>query len=362
MEFTAGQLAAMLKGQVEGDENVKVSTFAKIEEGRTGAISFLSNPKYTEYLYSTKSSVVLVSNDFVPTKEYSCTLLRVVDPYAAVAQLLRLADQYLSPKRNGIHPSAFISDKAKVGENVYIGQNVVIEDGAVIGNGCQIYANTFIGQGVTLEEDSLVYANVTIYKGCKIGKRCVLQAGCVIGGDGFGFAPNPDGSYSKIPQLGIVRLEDDVEIGANSTVDRATMGETVIHKGVKIDNLVHIAHNVVVGDNTVMAALTGIAGSTKIGKHCMFGGQSGVVGHVEVADNSNFAAKCGVSSSIKTPGQQWHFYPHMEGAKFRRSYVCLKQLPETVKVVSETEKQLRVANERIEMLEKQIQELASKIK
>ena len=243
MEFTAGQLAAMLKGQVEGDENVKVSTFAKIEEGRTGAISFLSNPKYTEYLYSTKSSVVLVSNDFVPTKEYSCTLLRVVDPYAAVAQLLRLADQYLSPKRNGIHPSAFISDKAQIGENVYIGQNVVIEDGAVIGNGCQIYANTFIGQGVTLEEDSLVYANVTIYKGCKIGKRCVLQAGCVIGGDGFGFAPNPDGSYSKIPQLGIVRLEDDVEIGANSTVDRATMGETVIHRGVKIDNLVHIAHN-----------------------------------------------------------------------------------------------------------------------
>ena len=362
MEFTAGQLAAMLKGQVEGDDNVKVSTFAKIEEGRNGAISFLSNPKYTEYLYSTKSSVVLVSKDFVPTKEYSCTLLRVADPYAAVAQLLRLADQYLSPKRNGIHPSAFISDKAQIGENVYIGQNVVIEDGAVIGNGCQIYANTFIGQCVTLEEDSLVYANVTIYKGCKVGKRCVLQAGCVIGGDGFGFAPNPDGSYSKIPQLGIVRLEDDVEIGANSTVDRATMGETVIHKGVKIDNLVHIAHNVVVGDNTVMAALTGIAGSTKIGKHCMFGGQSGVVGHVEVADNSNFAAKCGVSSSIKTPGQQWHFYPHMEGAKFRRSYVCLKQLPETVKVVSETEKQLRVANERIEALEKQIQELASKIK
>lgn len=362
MEFSAGQLAAMLNGRVEGDENVKVYTFAKIEEGKNGAISFLANPKYTEYLYTTKSSVVLVSESLVPTKEFTCTLLRVADPYVAIAQLLRLADQYLSPKRKGIDASASISEKAQIGENVYIGQNVVIEDGAVIGNGCQIYANTFIGQGVSLGEDSLVYANVTIYKGCKVGNRCVLQAGCVIGGDGFGFAPNPDGSYSKIPQLGIVRLEDDVEIGANSTIDRSTMGETLIKRGVKIDNLVHIAHNVVVGEDTVMAALTGIAGSTKIGKHCMFGGQSGVVGHVEVADNSNFAAKCGVSSSIKTPGQQWHFYPHIEGSKFRRSYVCFKQLPDTVKVVSETEKQLRVANERIEMLEKQIQELASKIK
>lgn len=361
MQFSAGQLAEMLGGVVEGDSNVLVSNFSKIEEGGAGTLSFLANPKYSEYIYTTKASVVLVSKDLELHGAVPCTLVRVADPYSSLAQLMRLADQYLSPKRSGIDSTAVISDKAKIGQNVYIGPYVVIEDGAVVGDNAQIYAHSFIGMGASVGNDVTLYHGVTIYKGCKIGDRCILHAGCVIGSDGFGFAPNTDGTYSKIPQLGIVIVESDVEIGANATLDRSTMGATLIKKGVKLDNLVHIAHNVVVGENTVMAAMTGIAGSTEIGRNCMFGGQSGAVGHLKIADFSTFAARCGVANTIKEPGKQWHFHPHIESSNFRRSFVCLKQLPDTVKVVSNTERELKQAKERIAELENKISEILSKI-
>jgi UDP-3-O-[3-hydroxymyristoyl] glucosamine N-acyltransferase len=326
MEFSAQQIADFLKGEVVGDSTIKVSDFSKIEEGRPGTLTFLSNPKYTEYIYTTKASVVLVNSDFVPEKEIGATLIKVANSYEALAMLLSLVES-MKPKKQGVSSLASISESATIGENAYIGPYAVIESGAKIGKNVQIYPHVYIGENVTIGEDVILYPNVTIYHGCKIGDRCILHAGCVLGSDGFGFAPSADGHYDKIPQIGIVTLESDVEIGANTTVDRSTMGTTLIKRGAKLDNLIQIAHNVEVGEDTVMAALTGIAGSSKIGKRCMFGGQSGVVGHVNMADGTILAARAGVTKDLTEPNAAYSGYPQLKLNDFQRSYACFRQLP-----------------------------------
>ena len=326
MEFSAQQIADFLKGEVIGDPAVTVSDFSKIEEGRPGTLTFLSNPKYTEYIYTTKASIVLVNADFVADRTISSTLIRVANSYEALASLLSLVES-MKPKKSGISSLSSISERAELGDNAYIGSYVVIEEGAKIGKNVRIYPNVYIGENVTIGDDVILYPGVTIYHGCKVGNRCILHAGCVVGSDGFGFAPSEDGHYDKIPQIGIVTLEDDVEIGANTTIDRSTMGTTLIKRGAKLDNLIQIAHNVEVGEDTVMAALTGIAGSTKIGKRCMFGGQSGVVGHVNIADGSILAARAGVTKDLTLPNAAYSGYPQLKLNDFQKSYACFRQLP-----------------------------------
>lgn len=325
MEFTAKQIAEFLQGEVSGNENAAVNTFAKIEEGVPGALSFLSNPKYTQYIYTTESSVVLVNRNFVPEQPVRATMVRVDNAYESIAKLLALYDS-LKPARTGISSLASISEKATVGKDCYIAPFVTVDDGAVIGDNVQIYPNVTIGQGVSIGDGCIIYPNVTIYYGCSVGNRCILHAGCVIGADGFGFAPGADG-YSKIPQIGSVTIEDDVEIGANSCVDRSTMGHTVIHKGVKIDNLVQVAHNVEIGENTVMSAQSGVAGSAKIGSWCMLGGQSGVSGHLKIGDRSVLCAQTGVIGNIKS-GRTVMGSPAIDHMVNVRAYAIHKMLPD----------------------------------
>ncbi len=346
MEFSAQQIADYLKGTVVGNPDVKVSDFSKIEAGRPGTLTFLSNPKYTEYIYTTKASAVLVNEDFTPERELEPTLIKVKNSYDALASLLTLVESF-APRKSGISPLAYISDKAEVGSNVYIGPYAVIEDGAKVGDNAMIYPQVYVGDNVTVGCNTILYPGVRIYKGCKVGENCILHAGCVVGSDGFGFAPTADGKYDKIPQIGIVEIRNNVEIGANTTIDRSTMGATVIEDGVKLDNLIQIAHNVEIGENTVMAALTGIAGSTKVGKHCMFGGQSGVVGHISVADGSILAARCGLSNSVKNPNGMYHGYPHMEAHKFQRSFVLFRNFPEMRKELTELQKQVKELQEKL---------------
>ena len=337
MEFTAKQIAEFLGGTVDGNENAAVHTFAKIEEGVPGALSFLSNVKYTQYLYSTQSSIVLVNKDFVPEQPVSATLVRVDNAYESLAKLMSLYAS-MKPGRNGISSLASVSEKAKIGQNVYIGPFSVVEDGAVIGDNTQIYPHVIVGEGASVGADCILYPHVTIYYGCKIGNRCILHAGSVIGADGFGFAPTPQG-YNKIPQIGIVQLEDDVEIGANTCIDRSTMGRTVIHKGVKLDNLIQVAHNVEIGENTVMSAQTGIAGSSKVGSWCMVGGQCGISGHIALGNKVNLAAKTGVISSLED-GSTMMGYPAIGYRNFLRSSLIYKDLPEISKTIRNLEKEI----------------------
>jgi UDP-3-O-[3-hydroxymyristoyl] glucosamine N-acyltransferase len=340
MEFTVQQIADYLNGVVEGDGTLKVSELSKIEEGRSGTLTFLSNPKYTQYIYSTQASACLVNRDFVPEKEVATTLIRVDNAYECLAKLLTLVDS-VKPKKQGISAKSDISESAKIGDNVYVGAFVVIGDGVVIGDNVQIYPNTFIDDNVVVGDGTVIYAGVKIYDGCRIGARCVLHAGAVVGSDGFGHAPDAEGHYHKIPQVGNVVIEDDVELGANTTIDRATMGSTVIRRGVKIDNLVQVAHNVEIGEDTVIAAQSGIAGSTKIGKRCMLGGQVGISGHITIADGSIFGAQSGVPSNIKEPNQIWQGYPVMPIMGFRRLTVLQKQLPDLSRRVHELEKKMK---------------------
>ena len=302
MELTASQLAAIVNGTVEGDENVKVSTFARIEEGHSGALSFLANPKYTHHIYSTDSSVVLVKKDFTPEQPVKATLIRVDDPYATVAHLLEMVTQMSKVEKVGIETPSFISEGVDVPEDAYVGAFAYIGKGVKLAPGVKIYPQVYIGDGCEVGEGTVLYAGVKIYAGCKVGKRCIIHSGAVIGADGFGFAPI-DGGYEKIPQTGNVEIEDDVEIGANTTIDRAMMGATRIGKGVKLDNLIQIAHNCSVGEHTVMAAQAGVAGSAKIGAHCMVGGQVGFVGHISIADGTQIGAQSGVSKPTK-PGDR----------------------------------------------------------
>ena len=297
MEFSAKQIAEFIQGVIVGDENATVHTFAKIEEGVPGAISFLSNPKYTHYIYDTASTIVLVNKDFTPEKPVKATLIKVDNAYESVAKLLTLYEMS-KPKKTGISPLAFISPSAKIGKDVYIAEFAYVGDNAVINDGVSLYPHATVCENAQIGEKSILYPNVTVYHDCRIGKRCILHAGSVVGADGFGFAPTPEG-YEKIPQIGISILEDDVEIGANTCIDRATMGATIVHKGVKLDNLIQVAHNVEIGSHTVMASQVGIAGSTKVGEWCMFGGQVGLAGHIHVGNRINIGAQSGVAGTVK---------------------------------------------------------------
>lgn len=332
MEFTASQIAQLANGTVEGDGDVKLHTIAKIEEGHPGAISFLANPKYTHYIYTTKSSAVLVSNDFVPEHKIKATLIRVSDPYATVAHLLKMVQSMVTPVYEGIEQPSYVASGVDLPEGVYVGAFAYIGEGVKLGNNVKIFPQAFIGKGVEIGDDTIIYSGVKIYHGCKIGNRCIVHAGAVIGADGFGFAPT-DAGYEKIPQIGNVVIADDVEIGANTTVDRAMMGSTRIEVGAKIDNLVQIAHNCVVGSNTAMAAQSGIAGSTKVGNNCMFGGQVGLAGHIKIGDNVQIAAQSGVNKSVDDNARIFGS-PAMDFKDYCRQTIYLKDLPKLYNRVS----------------------------
>ncbi len=327
MKFSAKQIAELISGVVVGNPDVEVSNVSKIEEGKPETISFLSNPKYTHYIYQTEASIVIVNADFEPEKPINSTLIKVKDAYHAVAQLMQMyAD--MMPRKTGIEQPSFISDSAKLGDFPYVGAFAYIGDNVTIGNNVSIYPNSYIGDNVTIGDNVVIYSGVKIYHQCKIGDNCILHAGSVVGSDGFGFAPNENNEYTKIPQLGNVVLEDNCEIGANTVIDRATMGSTTLKKGVKLDNFVQIAHNVEVGENTVIAAMSGVAGSSVIGKNCMFGGHTGVIGHLKVADGVKLGAYSGVGGNITKEGAVFRGAPAFDIKQFNRSYVNFKKLPE----------------------------------
>ena len=352
MEFTAKQIAQFIQGRVEGDENASINTFAKIEEGVPGAISFLSNPKYIQYIYDTKSSVVLIDESLNLEKPVTTTLIRVKDSRDSVAKLLQLYAAAVNPPKQGIADNAYISPKAKIGKDVYIGPFAVISDGVEIGDGCQIYPHAVIGENTKLGNKCIIYPNVTIYHNCKLGNNVILHAGCVIGADGFGFAPNPEANrYDKIPQIGIVTIEDDVEIGANTCVDRSTMGSTYIRKGVKLDNLVQIAHNDDIGENTVMSAQVGIAGSTKVGQWCMFGGQVGIAGHITIGNNVHLGAQSGVPGSLKD-GENLIGTPPIPLTNYFRSSAIFKRLPDMYRQMNEMQKKINELQAQLAELKK----------
>lgn len=337
MEFSAKQIAQFVQGVIEGDENATVNTFAKIEDGKPGAISFLSNPKYTHYIYDTESSIVLIDKSVELEKPTKATLIRVDNAYECVAKLLQLYES-MKPKKTGIDSLAFVSPSAKIGENVYIGAFAYIGDNVVIGDGCQIYPNVVICENAKVGNDCLFYPNVTIYHDCHVGNRVTLHAGSVVGSDGFGFAPSENG-YDKIPQIGIVTIEDDVEIGANTCIDRSTMGSTYVRKGVKLDNLVQIAHNTDIGANTVMSAQVGVAGSTKVGQWCMFGGQVGIAGHITIGNKVFLGAQSGVPSSLKDD-QTLIGTPPMEKLPYFKSHAIFQRLPDLYKQIQKLQKEV----------------------
>ena len=337
MEFTAKQIAAYVGGEIIGDENATVCTFAKIEEGVKGALSFLANPKYASYIYDTQSSIVLVNNDFVPERPIQATLIKTANAYESLAKLMALYES-VKPKKTGISPMASVATSATIGENVYIGPFVSIGEKVVIGDNTIIEANTSVGDSVTIGSDCILYSNVTIYHDCKVGNRCILHAGSVVGADGFGFAPGA-GGYEKIPQIGIAILEDDVEIGANTCIDRATMGATIIKRGVKLDNMVQVAHNVVIDEHTVMAAQCGVAGSTKIGSWCMVGGQAGISGHIKLGNQVKVGGHSGVTNSVQD-GKAVMGYPAFEHTQFARATVIFKKLPEMYREMDALKKEI----------------------
>lgn len=339
MEFSAKQIAQFIQGQVEGDENVIINYFCKIEEGKKGSISFLSNPKYTHYLYTTKASVVLIDKSIEINRPFDVTLIKVDNARDCIAKLLQLYDK-MKPKKKGIDPLAFVSSTAKVGKNVYIGAFAYIGDNVVLGDNTMIYPHVTIMDETSLGDNCIIYPNVTIYNNCKLSNNIIIHSGSVIGADGFGFAPNFDNNcYDKIPQIGIVTIEDNVEIGANTCIDRATMGSTYIHKGVKLDNLIQIAHNNDIGANTVMSAQVGIAGSTKVGEWCMFGGQVGISGHITIGNKVFLGAQSGVPGKLKD-NQQLIGTPPMPQRNYFKSQAIFKQLPEMYKQLSALQKEI----------------------
>jgi UDP-3-O-[3-hydroxymyristoyl] glucosamine N-acyltransferase len=337
MEFTAQQISDFLKGTVVGDPAAKVNNFSRIEEGIPGTLTFLANPKYEHFIYETKASIVLVNEDFTPTSAIAPTMIKVANAYASLALLFNHVEQ-LKVKKTGVDSSAFISATASVGEGCYVGTFAYIGDNAVIGKGCLIYPHACIGDNVKIGDNTILYPHSVIYEGCVVGSNCIIHAGAVIGSDGFGFAQE-NGEFNKIMQLGNVIIEDDVEIGANTTIDRAVMGSTIINKGVKLDNLIQIGHNVEVGQNTVMAALTGIAGSAKIGSNCMFGGQVGIGGHISIGDNTQIGAQAGLISNIKE-GSQLLGSPAIPVKNFMRSSLIFEKLPDIYRTINKLEKEI----------------------
>jgi UDP-3-O-[3-hydroxymyristoyl] glucosamine N-acyltransferase len=339
MEFTAATIAGFLKGEIDGNPDIKVNTIAKIEEGQAGALSFLANPKYEHYIYETKSSVVLVNKSFVPSAKINATLIKVENSYEAFASLLRLVDQ-ARPRKKGIHTTAVIEPSAKIGTDVFIGACAYIGENCIIGDGCSVYPQVYIGDNTTIGKNSTLNPGVKIYHDCILGEACIIHAGTVIGSDGFGFAPQSDNEYMKIPQLGNVILEDNVEIGANVTIDRATMGSTIIRKGVKLDNLIQIGHNVEIGENSVMAAQTGISGSTKVGRNCMFGGQVGLAGHIKIANGTKIGAQAGLLGDVKEENTAIIGSPAIEIRQFMKSSVIFRKLPEMKTKIDSLEKEI----------------------
>lgn len=339
MKFTAAQIAKVLNGKVTGDQNIEVSNLSKIEEGKPGTLSFLANPKYTKYIYDTKASIVIVGNTFEPEKEVACTMIKVEDPYSAFSQLLDMYNQ-VKLNKTGISSQAFIAESAQIGENVYIGEFAVISENAIIGDGAKIYPQSFVGENVKIGDHTTLFSGARIYSDCIVGNNCTFHSGVIVGSDGFGFAPQDDKNYKKVAQIGNVIIEDYVEVGSNTTIDRATLGSTIIRKGVKLDNLIQIAHNVEIGENTVIAAQTGISGSTKIGKNCMIGGQVGITGHLKIGDGVMIAAQSGVGSNIPN-GKVVQGSPAFDIAPYRKSYVYFRKLPDLVKRIDELEKQLK---------------------
>ncbi|UYW02014.1 UDP-3-O-(3-hydroxymyristoyl)glucosamine N-acyltransferase [Flavobacterium agricola] len=336
MKFTAEQIANVLGGTVEGDATIEVDKLSKIEEGEPGSLTFLANPKYNHYIYTTKASLAIVATTFEATQALDVTLIRVEDPYKSFTQLLEYYNQ-VKLMKSGIEQPSVISENVTYGDNLYLGSFAYIGKNVVIGNNVKIYPNTFIGDNVTIGDDTILFAGVRVYSESVIGKHCVIHSGTIIGSDGFGFAPLEDGSYKKVPQIGNVILEDHVEIGANSTIDRATLGSTVIRKGVKLDNHIQVAHNVEIGENTVIASQTGIAGSTKIGKNCIIGGQVGIVGHITIGNNVRIQAQTGVSRSVKD-GEAIQGTPALPYNAYNKSFIHFKNLDKIVKDINNLKK------------------------
>ncbi|MCL2649729.1 MAG: UDP-3-O-(3-hydroxymyristoyl)glucosamine N-acyltransferase [Candidatus Azobacteroides sp.] len=341
MTFSAKQIAGILRGTIEGDADVNVSNFSKIEEGKPGTLSFLANLKYASFIYDTKASIVLVNNDFVPEKPLPplLTLIRVPNAYMALATLMEIVNQAKNAKR-GIEQPVFIAPSSPVdAENIYIGAFAYIGENVKLGKNISIFPQAFIGDNVEIGDNTTIYAGVKIYEGCRIGKNCIIHSGAVIGADGFGFAPDDEGKYKKIPQFGNVIIEDDVEIGANTTIDRAVMDSTIIRSGVKLDNLIQIAHNVEVGEDTVMAAQAGISGSAKIGKHCMFGGQVGTAGHIQIADHVTVGGQAGVIGSIKESTTILGS-PAINAKNYMRSSAIFGKLPDIYRTIGQLQKEV----------------------
>ncbi|MBS2210422.1 UDP-3-O-(3-hydroxymyristoyl)glucosamine N-acyltransferase [Carboxylicivirga mesophila] len=339
MKFTAGQIAELLNGKVEGNEEAIVRNVSKIEEGKPETLTFLANPKYNQYIYTTKADVVIVNDSFEAEKKIKATLIRVPNAYEALAQLLEMYEQSI-PQKTGIEQPSFVDDSAKLGDFVYVGAFAYIGENVRIGDNVKIYPHTYIGDNVKIDDNTTIYAGVKVYKNCVIGKQCTIHAGAVIGSDGFGFAPNANNEYKKVAQIGNVVLKDYVEIGANTTIDRATMGSTVVQKGVKLDNLIQIAHNVEIGENTVIAAQSGVAGSTKVGQDCMIGGQVGIAGHITIANGTKAGAQTGINKSIKKENSIQFGSPTMDMGEFNRSYVVFKRLPQLKSQLDELKKKL----------------------
>jgi len=339
MEFTASQIAGLLNGTVEGNPDQKVYTLSKIEEGKPGTMTFLANMKYHSFIYTTRASVVVVNQDFVPNQPLEVTLIRVPDAYTAFAQLLEMYNKTKSSGK-GISVHSFVSPSSTVGEHVSIGEFTYIGEKSVIGKNVHLYPQVYIGDNVTIGDDTVLYPGVKVYNDCIVGKRCTLHAGVVVGSDGFGFAPQAEDTFKKVPQIGNVIIEDDVEVGSNTTIDRATLGSTILRKGVKLDNLIQVAHNVEIGENTVIAAQSGISGSTKIGKNCMVAGQVGFVGHLVIGDNVKVGAQSGIENNLK----ENTFYlgsPAQEISKTRKIYVHWRNLDQIVKRINVLEKLLK---------------------
>ena len=345
MEFSAQQIADFLHGEIIGDNQVKVNNLSKIEEGKPGTLTFLANPKYTHHIYTTQASIVLVNRDFEPEQKIKATLIKVDDAYSCLAQLLNLVNQ-ARPEKKGIDKDTCIAASATISQSVYIGAFAYVSENVKVGENVKIYPQVYIGDNVTIGDNTILYPGVKIYHDCVIGKNCIIHAGAVIGADGFGFAPH-NGTYVKIAQIGNVIIEDQVEIGANTTIDRATMGSTIVRKGAKLDNLIQVAHNVEIGENTVMAAQVGVAGSTKRGSHCMVGGQVGFAGHITIGDRVNIGAQSGIPNHVSSDASILG-YPAVPAREFARSTVMIKKLPELNQTVKQLQKEIENLKKQLE--------------
>ncbi len=357
MEFTAEMIAAFLGGEIEGNKDAKVNTVSSIEEGRNGALTYLINPKYEQFIYDSKASIILVDKSFVASKAVAATLIRVENAGECILKLLQMYSA-ARPKKSGVSEMAHISASAEVAAECYVGEFTVIEGGAKVGKGCQIYPHCYVGDGATIGENTIIYAGVKIYEGCHIGSNCILHAGAVIGADGFGFAPNAEGGFDKIPQLGNVVIEDWVEIGANTCIDRAKTDSTTIRRGVKLDNLIQVGHNVVIGENTVSSAQMGIAGSSRIGSGCFLGGQVGIADHVEIGNNVKIGSKSGIEKAVPD-GEVRMGYPALPGIMFHRTSAVVKDLPELARTVRRLDKMVKGLTEESELRaqqERQVQQ------